>query len=117
MKTRNQRPTAPRFGHYDEIPGTYVGLCQMYLPRPIHSATEARVAGEMIAALAGFPLNDEQEDYLEAVSHFADEYDRARQPALPAADGLGVLRHLLEDRGQSGADLARFWASAAAWGR
>jgi HTH-type transcriptional regulator/antitoxin HigA len=62
---------------------------------------------QVVGALAGHQLNADQEDYLEAVGHFLDEYDRAARPQLPRADGLSVLRGLLEDRGFTGVDLSR----------
>jgi antitoxin component HigA of HigAB toxin-antitoxin module len=60
-----------------------------------------------VEALAGRKLNRDQEDYLEAVAHFLDEHDRKTQPALPQADGVAVLKQLLEGRDMSGADLSR----------
>lgn len=106
MKT-STKAGATRFAAAGEIPATYVALCQQHLPRPIRSRAEARVASAVVGALAGFPLNDEQADYLEAVSHFLDEHDRAKEPQLGEATGLDVLRHLLEENGLSGADLSR----------
>jgi len=61
----------------------------------------------MMEALAGFPLNPEQADYLEAVAHFVDEHDRAERPALPRAGPRDVLAHLLELREMTAADLSR----------
>lgn len=90
LKESLERPTmktlipAPRAGfpRFADLPDTYVALCALYLPRPIHTAAEARSAAAVIESLAGFPLNRGQADYLEAVAHFADEYDRTPRASL-----------------------------------
>ncbi len=102
--TRSRQAVFPPFG---QAPTEYSALCALHLPRPIHSVADARSATQVVQALAGHDLNRDQEDYLEAVGHFLDEFDRANRPQLPSADGLSVLRGLLEDRGQTGADLSR----------
>jgi antitoxin component HigA of HigAB toxin-antitoxin module len=106
MKTLT-RPAPARFVHYADVPDTYTALCGRHLPRPIHSAAEQRAASALVESLAGFPLNRDQEDYLEAVAHFVDEYDRARTQPLPAPNGLAVLKHLLAEHGLNAADLSR----------
>jgi len=97
----------PRFPRFADAPDTYTALCSLHLPRPIHNAAEARAAAAVVESLAGFPLNRDQSDYLEAVAHFVDEYDRAHNAALPAAEGKAVLRHLMDEHGMSAADLSR----------
>lgn len=96
-----------RFAKFADVPEGYRELCALYLPRPVHTAAEAKEATAMLEALAGFPLNEDQADYLEAVAHFLDEYDRTRTPppAKPAAGD--VLASLLEERGLTAADLSR----------
>lgn len=106
MKT----PVAPSragFPRFAELPDTYAALCALHLPRPIHTAAEARTAAAVIESLAGFPLNRDQADYLEAVAHFADDYDRAHARSLPAANARTVLAHLLEEHDLTAADLSR----------
>ncbi len=97
----------PRFPRFADAPDTYTALCSLHLPRPIHNAAEARAAAAVVESLAGFPLNRDQTDYLEAVAHFVDEYDRAHNAALPAAEGKAVLRHLMDEHAMSAADLSR----------
>ena len=67
----------------------------------------SRAAAAVMESLAGFPLNRDQEDYLEAVAHFVDDYDRAHEPALRAPPGKAVLQHLLEAHNLTAADLSR----------
>ncbi len=95
------------FPAFSELPTTYTALCGLHLPRPIHTAAEAKAATAVVETMVGHKLNRDQEDYLEAVAHFLDEHDRKTQPALPKASGVAVLKHLLEDRGMTGADLSR----------
>lgn len=106
MKTLT-RPTPARFARYADVPETYTALCGLHLPRPIHNATEQRAASAVMESLAGFPLNREQEDYLEAIAHFVDEYDRTHARPLPAPGGHAVLKHLLAERSLNAADLSR----------
>jgi HTH-type transcriptional regulator/antitoxin HigA len=78
------------------------------LPRPIHNEAEDAVATEMMNALAVFPrLNSEQRDYFEVLTEFVDAYDKGKRVNWPAATGLGVLKHLLQEHGLNGADLSR----------
>lgn len=107
MTKTKLRTDGPRFARYDDVPETYRELCALHLPRPVHDAAQAREASAVVTALAGFPLNPEQEDYLEAVSHFLDEHDRAKARRLPRASAPEVLAHLLAERGQTAADLSR----------
>ncbi|MSU61564.1 MAG: hypothetical protein EXS31_04065 [Pedosphaera sp.] len=106
MKTLHRQSSA-RFARYEDVPDTYTALCGLHLPRPIHNAAEQRAASAVVEALAGFPLNSEQEDFLEAVAHFVDEYDRTHAKPLPAPGGLAVLKHLLAEHGLKAADLSR----------
>ena len=62
----------------------------------------------MMLALAGFPrLNAEQQDYLDVLTEFVDEYDKAKKIRWPKISGLDTLKYLLEENGMSAADLSR----------
>ena len=100
-------PKNPRFARHADVPETYAALCGQYLPRPLHSAADARTATALMESLAGFPLNREQEDYLEILAHFVDEFDRANARGLPVAKGGAVLQHLLREHDLNAADLSR----------
>jgi antitoxin component HigA of HigAB toxin-antitoxin module len=102
MKTANARP---RYRKAADIPSTYHALCtKLWLPRPIHDRKTAAEATAVADALAGFPLNAEQEDYLEAVALFLEEYEDTQAPRV---SGRQLLRHLCEENGLSGAALSR----------
>ena len=106
MKTETQNKR--RFANYADVPKSYRDLCQLYLPRPIHSETEDAAATEMMNALAVFAkLNPDQRDYLDAITEFVDAYDKRNQPRWPHIGGLDVLKHLMAEHDMSGADLSR----------
>ncbi len=77
------------------------------VPRPIHSKAEASAAAQVVESVAGHALSEGQEDFLEIVSHFLDEYDRKHEPQPSEATALDVLRMLAEERGMTGKDLSQ----------
>jgi HTH-type transcriptional regulator / antitoxin HigA len=97
-----------RFASRADIPKTYRELCQIYLPRPIHDEAENTEATAMMLALAVFTrLNAEQRDYLDVLTEFVDEFDRRKKTQWPKISAADMLKHLLEERGMSAADLSR----------
>src|SRR5256885_13027746 len=62
-----------RFSSIGEIPKTYRELCQLYLPRPIHTAEERKAASEPMLALAGFEGLDRKSTRLNS-SHLVISY-------------------------------------------
>lgn len=109
MKTTIRKPpTRPKYTSREAIPGSYRELCGEWLPRPIHDDAVLREAYEMLDALSVWPedeLNAEQHDYLEAVTHFVEEYESPVD--MPGMTGLRMLRYLCEENGLSGADVSR----------
>ena len=106
MKTLTQTPR--RFASNADIPKTYRELCQLYLPRPIHNESENAEAAAMMSALAVFVrLNAEQQDYLDVLTEFVDDFDKDRKIHWPEISGLDLLKCLLEEHSMSAADLAR----------
>lgn len=105
MKTAGTRDPRPKFSNLAEIPSTYHALCtKLWLPRPIHDRKTAAEATAVADALAGFALNEEQEDYLEAIALFLEEYEGVYAPRV---SGRRLLRQLCEENDVSGADLSR----------
>ncbi len=105
MKTRTQTAAAPSF---DRLPKDYRGLCQSYVPRPLHDAADYADACQAIEPLAGFAdrLTADQTDYLEAVSTFVEAYDQARVK-WPKGTALDTLKFLLKQHDLTAADLSR----------
>ena len=110
MKVATQtRPTNESLGNTAK---DYTGLCQVYLPRPLHSAADYAAARQAIEPLLGFAerLNADQVDYLEAVNSFIEAYDRTRVK-WPKSTPLDTLKFLLEQQEMSAADLSRVLGS------
>ena len=94
------------------LPKDYLGLCQHYVPRPLHDAADYAAARQAIEPLVGFEtrLNADQGDYLEAVSSFMEAYDHS-QVKWPKGKPLDTLKFLLEQHEMSAADLSRVLGS------
>lgn len=90
------------------LPKTYGALVAMLPPRPIHDDVELANAAEAIDRLAGFALNVDQEDYLEAISTFVEAYEAER---FPMGDSritpLDALTALLAEHDMTASDLGR----------
>ena len=89
---------------------TYGGLVKVLPPRPLHDRVDYDNAVEMIGRLAGYDLNADQEDYLEAMAVFVERYEAEHAKTrvdTSSMTGLDVLSSLMEDHGMSGADLSR----------
>ena len=97
---------------FASFPKDYTGLCQRYVPRPLHDAADYAAARRAIEPLLGFEarLGADQVDYLEAVSSFIEAYDRVRVK-WPKDTPLETLKFRLEQHGMSAADLARVLGS------
>jgi len=90
------------------VPRTYAGLVALLPPRPIHDDTDLAGASEIIDRLAGFDLNGDQEDYLEALSTFVEAYEDKRFPIHDSRIApLDALKFLLAEHGMNASDLGR----------
>ncbi len=93
---------------FRRVPKSYSALVAMLPPRPIHDDVDLANATEMIDRLAGFDLNADQEDYLEALSTFVEAYEADRFPIQDSAiTPLEILNTLLGEHGMSASDLGR----------
>ena len=101
------KKTAAR-SDFRKVPRTYQGLVAVLPPRPIQDEVDLANASEMIDRLAGFSLNADQEDYLEAISTFVEAYEAERFP-IDDADltPLAALKALLAQHGLTASDLGR----------
>ncbi len=94
------------------LPKDYIGLCQRYVPRPLHDATDYAAARQAIEPLLGFEdrLHADQVDYLEAISSFIEAYDQTRLK-WPKDAARDTLKFLLKQHDLSAADLSRILGS------
>ncbi|GEM_PF-2488985 len=107
MKTAPRiRFTAPSF---DELPRDYSALCALLLPRPIRSRSQAAEVETMIDALAVDErrLTKDQRDYLEMLCDVLEMWDAAHAPAAGKLSPAAFLALLLEQSGQSAAEVSR----------
>ena len=92
-----------------ELPATYRGLVAAFMPRPVHDKVGHDNALAVIDAMAGRPLNDAQEEYLDLLSMLVEVYEdeilKDELASLPR--GLAVLRHLCGENKVTGVELGR----------
>lgn len=101
MKTATQILTP-----FAKVPKTYAGLMGLHLLRPIRDQVDADNAAEMMDQLAGHSLNAEQADYLDLLSDLYEKWENTQFP-LSRATGAELLRLVLTERKEGGADLAK----------
>lgn len=90
------------------LPRTYAGLARQFMPRPLRSKLEYNSAVLMIDRLAGFDLNPDQSDYLEAISLFVSQYEDQHYPIQsPRMKPLEALQFLVDEHAMTGEDLGR----------
>lgn len=85
---------------FRHLPTTYSALVAMLPPRPIHDDLDLANATAVIDRMAGFALNPDQEDYLEAIATFVEAYEAERFPVDDSQlTPLGALKVLLAEHG------------------
>lgn len=90
------------------IPKIYTELVRILPPRPIHDDVEFQNTMEMIECLAGHQLNNDQEDYLDALSTFVEIYENKHYPIDDShITPLKILNHLMEEHDMNSSDLGR----------
>jgi HTH-type transcriptional regulator / antitoxin HigA len=93
---------------FRRLPKTYCDLVAMFPPRPIHDDVDLANAAEVIDRLAGFALNLDQEDYLEAIATFVEAYEAERFPLdISRLTPRDALKALLAEHGMAASDLGR----------
>ena len=91
---------------FAKMPKTFDGLCRMLPLRPIHDEADYDNAIEMLDSLVGFPLNDDQLDYVEAMSTLVGAYEDEHH-AIDTSNisGLDALKYLVEQSQMTASDL------------
>jgi HTH-type transcriptional regulator / antitoxin HigA len=90
----------------NELPTSYNKLVALYMPRPIHDATDYENASEIVALLAGHELTVDQEDYLEIISQMIEAYENETLSKPKKLSGFKALNYLLEESDMNSIDLA-----------
>ena len=93
---------------FQKLPSAYDELVHMLPPRPIHDEVDMANVIEIIDLLVGYDLNEDQEDYLDALSTFVETYENRHCPIDDSRVGaLEALQFLLNEHGMTGSDLGR----------
>ena len=91
-----------------DIPANWDGLLGLYPLRPIHDEVDRANVTEIVDAMAGHDLNDDQEDYLDSVSTLLNAYESEHHAVETRKfSGLEMLRSLMDEHDMTAADLGR----------
>ena len=74
---------------------------------PIRSVAESDEAYELASVMAGHQLTKDQDDYLEALTSFIEQYENKAHPVPRKKHTHEIPRYLCEENGMSGAGLRR----------
>jgi len=110
MKTAKV-PTKNHNLRFADMPGDYTALCQLYLPRPVHTDADYARAESYARIFAGFEhvMSADQSDYFELVCSTMEAWEKKNLPPLKAT-ALDRLRFLLDQHGLTASS-----APAAIW--
>jgi HTH-type transcriptional regulator/antitoxin HigA len=91
---------------FNKMPRTFSGLSRMLPLRPIHDEAEYDCAIEMLDSLVGFDLNNDQLDYLVALTTLVGAYEDEHY-AIDTTDktGLHALKDLMEHNNMTASEL------------
>lgn len=107
MKLIGKNPVKPTSKvSYGKLPRTYDKLIKFHVPRPIHDEVGYKNTVEIVDALAGQQVNEDQEDYLLVLSGLVERYETETLPAPRPVSGLAMLKFVLEENTLTGDDLA-----------
>jgi len=91
---------------FARLPKTYEKLIKYHVPRPIHDEIGYKNTVEIVDALAGQQVNEDQEDYLLVISGLVERYETETLPERRQISGLSMLKFVLRENGLTGDDLA-----------
>jgi HTH-type transcriptional regulator/antitoxin HigA len=93
---------------FAKLPTDYAGLCGVLTPRPIRDKTDYENTVEVTDAMAVHAehFSADQEDYFDVLCTLIEAWD-AEHVRWPKLKPLKLLKHLLAERDQGGADLSR----------
>jgi HTH-type transcriptional regulator/antitoxin HigA len=93
---------------YENIPKRYLDLVKLCMPRPLHDDVDYRNALGVLDAMAGFPMNADQEDFFDAIATFVEKYE-AQHHAIDgtALTPVELIRTLMDEHAMNESDLGR----------
>lgn len=91
-----------------DIPKTYSELVGLFMPWPLRDEVDYRNALVVLDAMAGFKMNQDQEDYFDAIATFVEKYETVHH-AIDSANmtPLQLIRSLMKEHDMSESDLGR----------
>jgi len=93
---------------FRDLPASYAALVRRHVPRPLHDDVDLANATEILDAMAGHDLNQDQQDYLDLLSTLVADYEDKQNPMLTRRmSPLGALRFLLLENDLNASDLGR----------
>jgi HTH-type transcriptional regulator/antitoxin HigA len=91
---------------FSRLPKTYDKLIKFHVPRPIHDEVSYMNTVEVVDALAGQQVNEDQDDYLLVLSGLVERYESESLPERRSITGLSMLKYVLGENNLTGDDLA-----------
>ena len=90
------------------LPKDYTGLCRRLLPRKIHDRAEYDEATGLVQvkALYDDEFTADQRDYFDLLCDLVEDHDQGHDD-WPKVSGVQMLKHLLDEREMTWADLSR----------
>jgi HTH-type transcriptional regulator / antitoxin HigA len=93
---------------FSDMPQDYAGLVMMYMPRAVHDEIDYENTVEVIDAMAGHDLSDDQEIYLDTLSTLVGVYeDEHHAIGSKGLRPLDALKYLMDQNGMTAADLGK----------
>jgi len=91
---------------FGKMSKTFDGLCRMLPPRPIRDEADHDNAIEVLDALVGHKLNNDQLDYVEVLTTLVAAYeDEHHAIDTSGVSGLDALKFLVEENRMTASDL------------
>jgi HTH-type transcriptional regulator/antitoxin HigA len=93
---------------FKKMPTTYQGLVMMFMPKAIHDEIDYENTVEVIDALVGHALSDEQELFLDTLSTLVEVYENEHHAIKTSGlSPVEALKFLMEENGMSATDVGK----------
>ena len=91
---------------FEKMPKDYQGLVMMFMPKAIHDEIDYENTVEVIDALAGHHLSDEQELFLDTLSTLVEVYEDEHHGIKSSGlSPIEALKFLMDEHGMTTTDL------------
>src|SRR5580658_5632590 len=91
-----------------KCPHDYAKLAATFMPRPLHDEVDYHNALGILDSMAGFKLNSDPEDYLDAIATFVEKYEAEHHSISNIKmKPLGLIQSLMAEHRMNASDLGR----------